>query len=362
MKLLTPETLGGIAISNRVVMAPLTRMRSSEGDVPGPLAATYYAQRASAGLIITEATHISPLAKGYPGAPGIYSDDQVAGWKKVTDAVHAKGGKIVLQLWHVGRISHSSHHPAEGLPVAPSAIKPSGKVYSAAWKQEEFETPRALELSEIPALIASYVHAAQQAKKAGFDGVEVHAANGYLLDQFLQDGSNHRTDAYGGSFENRARLPLEIIKAVSAVWGSDRVGVRLSPYGAFNDMSDSDPVGLFGYVLERLNGLNLSYVHMIEPRSTMAGGSDQVVSDIPSTSQLFRKLFKGKVIMAGGYDKDSAERDVQSGGADAVAFGRIFIANPDLPERFKLNAALNPYNRATFYGGAAEGYTDYPAL
>jgi N-ethylmaleimide reductase len=362
MKLLTPETLGSIAISNRVVMAPLTRMRSIEGDVPGPLAATYYAQRAGAGLIITEATQISPLGKGYPGTPAIYSDAQVAGWEKVTAAVHAQGGKIVLQLWHVGRISHSSHHPSEGLPVAPSAIKPSGMVYTAAWGQEEFETPRALELTEIPALIASYVHAAQQAKKAGFDGVEVHAANGYLLDQFLQDGSNHRTDVYGGSFENRARLPLEVLKAVAAVWGSERVGVRISPYGAFNDMSDSNPVGLFSYFIEQLNNLNLAYLHIIEPRSTMAGGSDQVVSNLPSTSHLFRKLFKGKVIMAGGYDRDSAERDVQSGGADAVAFGRIFISNPDLPERFKLNAALNPYNRATFYGGAAEGYTDYPTF
>ena len=362
MKLLSPEQFGEIALNNRVVMAPLTRMRAGADDVPGELAATYYAQRASAGLIITEASQISPLAKGYPGTPGIYSDAQVAGWKKITDAVHAKGGKIVLQLWHVGRISHSSLHPAEGLPVAPSAIAPSGKVYTAAWALADYETPRALSSEEIRALIDTYRHAAEQAKRAGFDGVEVHAANGYLLDQFLQDGTNHRTDAYGGSVENRTRLLMEILQAVIGVWGSGRVGVRLSPYGTFNDMSDRDPVGLFTYVINQLNACKLAYLHLIEPRATLAGGSDANATDAPNAAQLFGHLFKGKVLMAGGYNRENAEAAVQAGEAHAVAFGRLFIANPDLPQRFEKNTALNAYDRATFYGGDAKGYTDYPTL
>ncbi len=362
MKLFTAEKLGAIAIQNRLVMAPLTRMRAGAGDVPGDLAATYYAQRASAGLIITEATQICPLGKGYPGTPGIYSTEQMQAWKKVTDAVHAKNGKIVMQLWHVGRISHSSHHPEDGLPVAPSAIAPSGQVYTASWQLASYETPRALPQAEIPALISTYKHAAQLAKEAGFDGVEVHAANGYLLDQFLQDGSNQRTDGYGGSFANRTRLLLEVLREVISVWGSDRVGVRLSPYGTFNDMSDQDPVGLFSYVIEQLNPLNLAYLHLIEPRSTGAGGSDEVASHMPCTSELFKHLFKGKVIMAGGFDGASAETAVANGQADAVAFGRLFISNPDLAERLAQNAPLNPYDRSTFYGGNEKGYTDYPFL
>ena len=362
MNLLTPVTLGLLSLENRILMAPLTRMRAGDDGVPGPLAAEYYAQRASAGLIISEATQISALGKGYPATPGIYSDAQVVAWRTVTDAVHARGGKIVLQLWHVGRISHSSLHPNEGLPVAPSAIQPAGKVYTASWSLAEYETPRALTLEEIEQLKADYVHAAKQAKAAGFDGVELHAANGYLLDQFLQDRTNQRTDRYGGSIANRCKLVLEILEAIIPVWGSGRVGIRLSPYGTFNDIADSDPKGLFAYLINALNGFNLSYLHLIEPRATTAGGSDQLVADAPRTGQLFRSLFAGKVVLAGGFDQAGAERAIAEGEADAIAFGRLFIANPDLPKRFELNAPLNPYQRATFYGGNEKGYTDYPAL
>ncbi|BEI37838.1 alkene reductase [Polynucleobacter sp. HIN7] len=362
MNLFTPVTLGLLSLENRILMAPLTRMRAGDDGVPGPLAAEYYAQRASAGLIISEATQISPLGKGYPATPGIYSDSQVAAWRTVTDAVHARGGKIVLQLWHVGRISHSSLHPDEGLPVAPSAIQPAGKVYTASWSLAEYETPRALTLEEIGQLKADYVHAAHQAKAAGFDGVELHAANGYLLDQFLQDRTNQRTDAYGGSIANRCKLVLEILEAIIPVWGSGRVGIRLSPYGTFNDIADSDPKALFAHLINALNRFNLSYLHLIEPRATTAGGSDQLVADAPRTGQLFRSLFTGKVVLAGGFDQASAEKAIADGEADAIAFGRLFIANPDLPKRFELKAPLNPYQRATFYGGNEKGYTDYPAL
>jgi N-ethylmaleimide reductase len=362
MKLLSAIQLGALALKNRVIMAPLTRMRATEGDVPGVLAAQYYSQRASAGLIISEATQISPLGKGYPATPGIYSDDQVAGWRKVTEAVHAKGGHMVCQLWHVGRISHTSLHPLEGLPVAPSAIAPSGKVYTASWQLADYETPRSLTLAEIPSLIQDFVHAANQAKAAGFDGVEVHGANGYLLDQFLHDGSNKREDQYGGRVENRCRLLLEVLHAVIGVWGADRVGVRLSPYGTFNDMSDRDTKGLFTYLIDQLNPLCLSYLHLIEPRATMAGGTDKVKEDQPSTSALFRPLYKGKIIAAGGFDREGAESFVTNGQADAIAFGRFFISNPDLPERLAMNAPLTPYDRSTFYGGDAKGYVDYSVM
>lgn len=362
MKLLTPETFGAIRASNRVIMAPLTRMRAGAGDVPNPLAAEYYAQRAAAGFIITEATQICPLGKGYPGTPGIYSDAQVAGWRRVTEAVHAKGGRILSQLWHVGRISHSSLHPEEGIPVAPSAIAPRGKTLTASWQLTDYETPRLLTIAEIVDLVASYRHAATQAKAAGFDGVEIHAANGYLLDQFLENGTNHRTDQYGGTLENRARLVLEVLKAVIEVWGNERVGIRFSPYGTFNDMSDSDPLRLFSYVIEQLNSLHLAYLHLVEPRVPDAGGSDQVNASAPRTSQLFRRVYQGKLISAGGYRRETAEETLQAGLADGIAFGRLFIANPDLPKRFAVGATLNPYDRSTFYGGNEKGYTDYPFL
>lgn len=355
--------VGELTLPNRVIMAPLTRMRSKQpGNIPWSLNAEYYAQRASAGLIISEATQISQQGQGYPGTPGIHSPEQVAGWKLVTDAVHQKGGRMFLQLWHVGRISHSSHQPNGGLPVAPSAIMPTGKVFTADWKQAPYETPRALETSELPGIVADFKKGAENAKAAGFDGVEVHGANGYLLDQFLQDGSNKRSDNYGGSIENRTRLLLDVVDAAVSVWGKGRVGVRLSPYGTFNDMSDSDPVSLFTYVMKELSKRGIAYVHVIEPRATGAGGSDAVSHDLPSTSELFRKHFSGAFISAGGYNAENAKQAVESGQADAVAFGRLFIANPDLPERLKSGAPLNKYDRSTFYGGAEKGYIDYPAL
>lgn len=364
MKLLSELKLGPITLKNRIIMAPLTRMRSAQpGNIPQELNEIYYAQRASAGLIITEATQVSQQGQGYPGTPGIHNKEQVAGWKKVTKAVHDKGGKIFLQLWHVGRISHSSHQPDGKLPVAPSAIaaKNSG-TYTAEWKPTEILTPRALEVSEIKEIVKDFKQASIYAKEADFDGVEVHMANGYLLDQFLQSGSNQRTDAYGGSIADRVKFPLEVLDAVLSVWGKDRVGVRLSPYGTFNDMSDSDPVALFGHLIEELNKREIVFVDMIEPRATTAGGDDKVNEKAPSTSDLFKNKFKRVFISAGGYNPDMAEEALQNNKADAIMFGRWFISNPDLPERIAKKADLTKYDRATFYGGQEKGYTDYPFL
>ena len=284
--LFSPLRAGAFALKHRVVMAPLTRLRSAQpGDVPQPLNVQYYGQRASdGGLIVSEATQISLQGKGYPAAPGIQSAEQVAGWRAVTKAVHAKGGLIVLQLWHVGRNSHSSLHPEDGLPVAPSAIAPkTGKALQADFQQADYETPRALELAEIPGIIEQYRRGAQNAKDAGFDGVEIHGANGYLLDQFLEDGSNQRTDAYGGSIENRSRLLLEVTDAVIGVWGADRVGVRLSPYGSFGDMRDSNPVALFSYVLEQFSARQIAYAHLVEPRVGNAGGGSPIDDSAPTS-------------------------------------------------------------------------------
>jgi N-ethylmaleimide reductase len=362
-KIFTPLMVGDLTLENRVIMAPLTRMRSQQpGNIPTALNAEYYAQRATAGLIISEATQISPQGQGYPATPGIYSPEQIAGWEKITQAVHQKNGKIFLQLWHVGRISHSSLQPEGGLPVAPSAIAPSSKTFTAQWQQVPYETPHALNIAEIEQIITDYRVAADNAKKAGFDGVEVHGANGYLLDQFLQDGTNRRDDLYGGSIENRARLFLAVTDQAIAVWGKGRVGVRLSPYGTFNDMHDSDPVALFTYVLQELEKRGVAYVHLIEPRSTSAGGGDDVMENAPETASLFRHAFSGVLISAGGYNRDLAIEAVNKSQADAVAFGRLFIANPDLPYRLAINAPLNHYDRKTFYGGAEQGYTDYPSL
>ena len=358
----TPIKLGSIELKNRLVMAPLTRMRAIDGDVPNPLAKTYYAQRASAGLIISEATQISPIGKGYPATPGIYSPEQTAAWKEIVSAVHAKGGKMVAQLWHVGRISHSSLHPELGMPEAPSAIAPTGQTYGADWKLHDYETPKAMTAEDIARLLIDFELAAANAKAAGFDGVEIHSANGYLLDQFLQDKTNHRTDGYGGSIENRLRLLGEVIESVAKVYPSDCIGVRLSPYGSFNDMADSDPIALFNAVIQKLNGYHLSYVHMIEPRSTSAGGNDKVNAEAPITSEIFRAAYQGKFISAGGYDQAMGEAVLEAGLADAVAYGRLYISNPDLAERFQQGAALNAYDRASFYGGAEVGYTDYPTL
>lgn len=360
--LLQPLQLGPYLLQNRVVMAPLTRMRAASGNTPHELNAAYYRQRAGAGLIIAEATQVVPQGQGYPSTPGIHSGEQVGGWRKVTEAVHAAGGRIFLQLWHVGRISHSSFQPDGGLPVAPSAIAPRGKTLTADWKSVPYETPRALETAELPAIVAGYRQAAINARNAGFDGVEVHGANGYLLDQFLQDGSNRREDRYGGSVENRARLLLETVDAVTEVWGAGRVGVRLSPYGTFNDMSDSDYAGHFTQIIGWLSQRRLGYLHLIEPRATSAGGSDQIDHAAPDAAAAFRKAFSGVLISAGGYTPQTAQAALAQGQADAVAFGRLFIANPDLPRRIEQQAPLNAYERATFYGGGAKGYTDYPSL
>ena len=356
--------IGNLTLPNRIIMAPLTRMRSKQpGNIPWELNATYYAQRASAGFILTEATQISQQGQGYPGTPGIHSKEQVQGWKLVTDAVHKNGGHIFLQLWHVGRISHSSHQPNNSLPVAPSAIaaKNSG-TFTADWKPTPILTPRALEASELPGIIQDYVNAAKNAKEAGFDGVEVHMANGYLLDEFLQDGSNKRTDEFGGPIQNRVKFPMQVLDAVIDVFGKDRVGVRLSPYGTFNDMSDSNPIELFTHVIDQLNQRQIAFLDMIEPRATTAGGGDDLNANAPSANKLFRKKFKGIFISAGGYNPGDAKKAIEVGEVDAIAFGRIFIANPDLPKRIKTNATLNAYDRSTFYGGNEKGYTDYPNL
>ena len=355
--------LGDMTIPNRIIMAPLTRMRSKQpGNIPYALNAEYYAQRAGAGLIISEATQISQQGQGYPSTPGIHNAKQIEGWMLVTDAVHAKGGKIFLQLWHVGRISHSSHQPEGKLPVAPSAIKPTGKVFTADWKQTDYETPHTLDITEIKIILEDYRQACENAKLAGFDGVEIHGANGYLLDQFLQDGSNKRNDIYGGSIENRARFLLEVVDIAIEIWGKGRIGVRLSPFGTFNSMSDSNPVLLFTYVLHELSFRGITYVHMIEPRATGVGGGDIIDHNAPSSSALFRKAFEGTFISAGGYSPESAKTAVANGQADAVAFGRFYISNPDLVERIRNDVALAPYNRATFYGGKEKGYTDYPPM
>ncbi|EUJ10884.1 NADH:flavin oxidoreductase [Methylophilaceae bacterium 11] len=353
--LFSPVVLGSISLKNRIVMAPLTRNRAGEGGVPQAINATYYAQRASAGLIVTEATPISAMGHGYPALPGIYTDAQVAGWKKVTDAVHAKGGKIVIQLWHVGRISHPSLLPNQALPVAPSAIKPAGQAFTYQGLVDYVE-PRALDASELPAIVQDYVHATKSAVAAGFDGVEIHAANGYLLDQFLRDGANHRTDQYGGSIENRARLLLEVTQAVVNVIGADKVGVRVSPVNPFNDMNDSNPQAVFNYVANALNQFNLAYLHAVEGGIHGGGKAD------PFDFSVFRKQFKGAYMANLSYDKKRGNQAVASGHADVVAYGVPYIANPDLVERFQQDAPLNEADSNTFYGGAEQGYTDYPAL
>jgi len=355
LDLFASVTLGSIALKNRIVMAPLTRNRAGEGGVPHDLNATYYAQRATAGLIVTEATPISPMAHGYPALPGIYTDAQVAGWKKVTDAVHAKGGKIVIQLWHVGRISHPSLLPNGTQPVAPSAIKPAGQAFTYQGLQDYVE-PRALAINELPAIIEDYVNATQCAMAAGFDGVEIHAANGYLLDQFLRDGSNHRTDAYGGSFENRTRLLLEVTQAVVNVIGADKTGLRLSPVNPFNDMKDSDPQATFNYVVQALNPFKLAYLHVVEGGIHGGGEAD------PFDFVALRTLYQGQYMANLSYDKAKGNAAIANGHADAIAYGVPFIANPDLVARFAKDAPLNEADSNTFYGGDQHGYTDYPFL
>lgn len=353
INLFTPIKLGNIELHNRMVMAPLTRNRAGEGNVPRDMNVKYYEQRASAGLIITEASQISPQGVGYPATPGIHSDAQIKGWSRVTDAVHKQGSRIFLQLWHVGRISHPSLQPEGRIPIAPSAIRPDGEAVTYEG-MKLFETPRALKLEEIPGIIEQYRVAAQNARQAGFDGVEIHAANGYLLDQFLRDGSNKRTDAYGGSLENRVRLLMEVTRAVVDVWGGGAVGVRISPSNPFNSMSDSDPQKTFDYVAGQLNQFDLAYLHVVE---IAMDGADEV----PDFDFIqLRKFFKASYIANGGYTRERAESALANGGADLVAFGVLFLSNPDLPERFAKNLSLNEPDVSTFYGGSEMGYTDYP--
>src|SRR6476661_2258059 len=354
-KLFESYKLGPITLPNRLVMAPLTRNRAVAGMVPSPLAVEYYGQRASAGLLVTEASQVSQQGQGYQDTPGIYSKEQVAGWRKVTDRVHERGGRIFIQLWHVGRVSHTSLQPNNGAPVAPSAIRAKGKTFVGGTFTEISE-PRALELAEIPGIIESFKRGAANALQAGFDGVEIHGANGYLLDQFAKDGSNKRTDAYGGSIENRARLMLEVSKAVAAEAGAERTGIRISPVTPANDVSDSNPQALFDYIVDQLNALKLTYIHVIE--GATGGPRDNAPFDYAS----LRKRFKQAYVANNGYDFDLATKVLEANAADLIAFGKPFISNPDLVERLKKGAPLNEWDKNTFYGGGAKGYTDYPAL
>jgi N-ethylmaleimide reductase len=363
-KLLTPLKLGPIELAHRVVMAPLTRMRAHWRDgAPTAMNADYYAQRATpGGLLIAEASPVSQQATGHPNVPGIHSAAQVAGWKLVTDAVRAKGGHMFLQLWHTGRVSHSTHQALGKPPVAPSAVAASGTAMTAFFKRVPYETPRALRADEIPVVVESFRRAAMNAMEVGFAGVEIHGANGYLLEQFLYSKTNHRTDAYGGSIENRSRLTLEIADAVAGAVGAERTGIRLSPYGVANDSAEAEPMPLFTYLIGELARRRLAYLHLIEPRASGTGQAEVFREDQPSTAAIFRAAWPTVMIDAGGYTREGAIAAVADGRADAVAFGRFFISNPDLVRRIAENRAFTKYDRATFYGGAEKGYTDYPAL
>lgn len=362
-KLFSNASVGSYTLEHRVVLAPLTRMRTEPGNVPGDLMVEYYTQRATkGGLLITDATAVSQLAIAYVDAPGIYTEEHVQGWKRVVDAVHAKGARIFLQIWHAGRQAHPANTGGV-TPIAPSALL---SLEHAAIRDEEGNIaeaelilPRELETEEIPLLVEQFRRGAILAKEAGFDGIELHAANGYLFEQFLLDGTNHRTDAYGGSVENRARFLFETLDAVASVWGPGKVAVRLSPSGTYGTMSDSDPHGTFRYVSEKLNDYDLAYVHVIEPR--VRGIIDIEAEDAHVWSKDIRRWFKGPLIAAGGFTGAKAEKIIAEGGADLVAFGRLFVSNPDLPLRLRDGLPMSPYDRSTFYGGDAGGYTDYPA-
>ncbi|MGN6580518.1 MAG: alkene reductase [Bordetella sp.] len=366
--LFDPLVAGDLALANRVVMAPLTRNRSPNA-VPKPMTATYYAQRATAGLLITEATAISHQGQGYADVPGLYGADQLEGWKRVTDAVHAAGGRIVVQVWHVGRVSHTSLQPNGGAPVAPSAITANSKTYvidaDGKGAFTPTSTPRALGIEELPGIVADYRKAVRAAVDAGFDGVELHAANGYLIDQFLRSSSNHRTDAYGGSIENRARLLFEVLDAITDEIGAGRVGIRISPVTPANDVSDPNPQPLFDYVAQGLARYGLAYVHVIE--GATGGARDFQQGDAPFDYAALKAAYRqagGKAawMVNNGYDGALAEKAVESGQADLVAFGKPFISNPDLVRRLRENAALNEWDQSTFYGGGEKGYIDYPTL
>lgn len=351
--LFTPVQLGPFQLPNRIVLAPLTRNRAGKGNVPQAMNAEYYRQRASGGLLISEASQISPQGTGYPGTPGIHSEAQIAGWQTVTDAVHAEGGHIFLQLWHVGRISHPSLQPDGALPVAPSAIQPAGEAVTYEGMQA-FVTPRALGIEEIAGIVQQYGQATRNARAAGFDGIEIHAANGYLIDQFLRDGTNHRTDAYGGSFEHRFRFLKEVVEAVTREWDGAHTGLRLSPENSFNDISDSQPQTTFTRIAEQLNTYQLAYLHIVE--GDMMSGKRQL--DYGQIRSASRSLYMAN----NGYDFDSATQALAAGRADLVSFGKLFLANPDLPARFRTGASLNTPDPDTFYGGDEHGYTDYPFL
>jgi N-ethylmaleimide reductase len=352
--LFTPFRLGPYELRSRVAMAPMTRSRAGEGNVPTPLNAEYYAQRAGAGLLITEGAQVSPEGVGYPDTPGIHSDAQVAGWRGVTEAVHARGGRIFLQLWHVGRVSHPSLQPGHALPVAPSAIGIAEEKLYTPQGLVPFVTPRALETDEIARVVEDFAEGARRAYAAGFDGVELHGANGYLIDQFLRDGSNHRADRYGGSAENRVRFLDEVTAAVVDVWGGERVGVRLAPTASMYGMHDTDPARTFGVAAQALNRYGLAYLHVMEPVGTPASGA--------RVSPVLRSVFRGALMANGGYGAGTGNAAIAAGEADLVSFGTPFLANPDLPLRLRTGAPLNAPDRATFYGGDARGYVDYPHL
>jgi N-ethylmaleimide reductase len=365
--LFQPYRLGPYTMPHRMVMAPLTRSRARQpGNVPHPLSACYYAQRASAALIISEATQVSMQGQGYAWTPGIHSREQVDGWRRVTDAVHEAGGLIFCQLWHVGRISHPALQPDRMLPVAPSAIIPQGTAFIENERGEgelvPFVRPRALQTEEMPYLVGQYARAARNAMIARFDGVEIHAANGYLLDQFIESRTNHRTDLYGGSVENRARLLFEVAEALIPIWGPDRIGVRLSPLGGLNDIADDDPETTFGTIVESLNELRLAYLHLVNPAIAALDKGAEPDAGTMRMAELIRQKYRGTLMLAGGFSRDTAERWLEEDRADLIAFGRKFLANPDLPERLKSRASLNEPDPITFYGGGEKGYTDYPSL
>ncbi|NHN83836.1 alkene reductase [Acetobacter musti] len=362
--LFSPLKIAGLSLPHRIVMAPLTRSRAGQGNVPSALNVEYYRQRSSAALVITEATQISQQGQGYAWTPGIHTDDQIAGWSRVAEAVHAQGGRIIMQLWHVGRVSHPSFQPDGALPVAPTAMPVPGKTFivddngNGTWA--DVPVPQELSPDGIAAIVSDYVSAARNAITGGMDGVEIHAANGYLIDQFINSESNHRTDAYGGSIENRARLLFEIVDAVMAAIGDVPVGVRLTPLGRFMGMGDDTPEETFGYIASELDRRKIAYLHVVEP--TTLGTETASAADPKSEAivRLLRQRFSGVMMLAGGYDQVTAEKALSAGRGDVIAFGKLFLANPDLPERFANNAPLNEADRATFFGGDAHGYTDYP--
>ena len=359
-RLFEPLHLGSITLPNRIIMAPLTRMRAGTGNAPTELNALYYSQRASAGLIIAEGTAVSQQGQGYPNAPGIYSSEQVDGWRKVTKAVHELGGRIFIQLAHNGRNSHSSFMPDGGVPVAPSPIPPNLPGFTSDGRKVPIEIPRELAPPEIREIVESFATAARNAIEAGFDGVELQAANGHLIDQFLEDGSNQRADNYGGSVENRMRFLLEVLESVSEVTGPQKLGVRLSPFGQYGGIHDGSPMRLFTSVVKELSRYRLAYLHLIEGRGSEIGLGDELHADALDNARIFRPHYEGSLISAAAYTPTTARDTIEEGDADAIAFGRLFIANPDLVERIGQGAILNEYDRSTFYGGGEHGYTDYP--